>query len=167
MTIVGAGISAVGFPSRCTTRARSAPQFNDMFKVDNFSLFFNIIFLVSTILVALISMSYLDRNDRKQGPYYLLILLATAGYDVDGCWQRTNYRLPRFGTDVVVTVCVGGLFSRKSRFERSWDEVLIARCVCECVFLVRNCANLRVVPAQQVSPQLPRQLQLRINRLCC
>ena len=54
-------------------------QFNDMFKVDNFSLFFNIIFLVSTILVTLISMSYLGRDDRKQGPYYLLILLATLG----------------------------------------------------------------------------------------
>lgn len=50
-----------------------------MFKVDSYSLFFNIIFLVSTILVTLISISYLGKDDKKQGPYYLLILLATLG----------------------------------------------------------------------------------------
>ena len=78
MTIVGAGI-ALWVSIQMHHAGTVGTQFNDMFKVDNFSLFFNIIFLVSTILVALISMSYLHRNDRKQGPYYLLILLATLG----------------------------------------------------------------------------------------
>ena len=78
MTIVGAAI-ALGVSIQMHYAGPVGVQFNDMFKVDNFSLFFNIIFLVSTILVALISMSYLDRGDRKQGPYYLLILLATLG----------------------------------------------------------------------------------------
>ncbi len=78
MTIVGAGI-ALWVSIQMHQAGTVGTQFNEMFKVDNFSLFFNIIFLVSTILVALISMSYLDRNDRKQGPYYLLILLATLG----------------------------------------------------------------------------------------
>ena len=78
MTIVGAGI-ALWVSIQMHHTGTVGTQFNDMFKVDNFSLFFNVIFLVSTILVALISMSYLDRNDRKQGPYYLLILLATLG----------------------------------------------------------------------------------------
>ena len=78
MTIVGAGI-ALGVSIQMHQADTGGPQFNEMFKVDNFSLFFNIIFLVSTILVVLISMSYLDRRDRKQGPYYLLILLATLG----------------------------------------------------------------------------------------
>ncbi|MCE2413595.1 NADH-quinone oxidoreductase subunit N [Candidatus Poribacteria bacterium] len=78
MTIVGAGI-ALWVSIQMHQAGTVGTQFNDMFKVDNFSLFFNIIFLVSTILVALISMSYLDRDDRKQGPYYLLILLATLG----------------------------------------------------------------------------------------
>ncbi len=54
-------------------------EFNDMLRVDKYSLFFNIIFLVSTILTVLISMSYLEHEDRKQGEYYLLILLATIG----------------------------------------------------------------------------------------
>ena len=78
MTIVGAAI-ALGVSIQMHQAGTVGTQFNEMFKVDNFSLFFNMIFLVSTILVVLISMSYLDRGDRKQGPYYLLILLATLG----------------------------------------------------------------------------------------
>ncbi len=54
-------------------------EFSNMIQVDKYSLFFNVIFLVSTILVALISMNYLGRQDRRQGEYYLLILLATLG----------------------------------------------------------------------------------------
>ncbi len=54
-------------------------EFSNMIQVDKYSLFFNIIFLVSTILVVLISMNYLGRQDRRQGGYYLLILLATLG----------------------------------------------------------------------------------------
>ena len=78
VTIVGAGI-ALWVSIQMHQAGTVGTQFNEMFKVDNFSLFFNIVFLVSTILVVLISMSYLDRGDRKQGPYYLLILLATLG----------------------------------------------------------------------------------------
>ena len=78
MTIIGSGI-ALWVSIQMHQAGTVGIQFNDMFKVDNFSLFFNIIFLVSTILVTLISMSYLGRDDRKQGPYYLLILLATLG----------------------------------------------------------------------------------------
>ena len=78
VTIVGAGI-ALWVSIQMHQAGTVGTQFNDMFKVDNFSLFFNIVFLVSTILVALISMSYLGKDDRKRGPYYLLILLATLG----------------------------------------------------------------------------------------
>ena len=78
MTIVGAGI-ALWVSIQMHQAGTVGTQFSEMFKVDNFSLFFNIIFLVSTILVALISISYLGSRDRKQGPYYLLILLATLG----------------------------------------------------------------------------------------
>ena len=78
MTIVGAGI-ALWVSIQMHQAGTTGTQFNDMFKVDNFSLFFNIIFLVSTILVALISISYLGGDDKKPGPYYLLILLATLG----------------------------------------------------------------------------------------
>jgi NADH-quinone oxidoreductase subunit N len=78
MTIVGSGIALV-VSIRMLQAGTNETQFNEMFRVDSYSLFFNIIFLVSTILVALISISYLGRDDKKQGPYYLLILLATFG----------------------------------------------------------------------------------------
>ena len=78
MTIIGAGI-ALWVSIQMHQAGTVGTQFNEMFKVDSFSLFFNIIFLVSTILVTLISMSYLGKGNRKQGPYYLLILLATLG----------------------------------------------------------------------------------------
>ncbi len=78
MTIVGSGI-ALWSSINLLNAGTDITQFNDMFRIDSFSLFFNIIFLVSTILVALFSISYLGRDDKKQGPYYLLILLATLG----------------------------------------------------------------------------------------
>jgi NADH-quinone oxidoreductase subunit N len=78
MTIVGSGIALVK-SIQMLQAGTNETQFNEMFRVDSYSLFFNIIFLVSTILVALISISYLGRDDKKQGPYYLLILLATLG----------------------------------------------------------------------------------------
>ena len=78
ITIAGTGIALVE-SVRMLQKKSFGPQFGGMFEVDAYSLFFNIIFLVSTILVVLISLSYLGRDDRKQGPYYLLILLATLG----------------------------------------------------------------------------------------
>lgn len=78
MTIVGAVI-ALWASINLLQAGTDQTQFNDMFRIDSYSLFFNIIFLVSTILVALISISYLGQGDKKQGPYYLLILLATLG----------------------------------------------------------------------------------------
>ncbi len=78
MTIVGTGI-ALWSSINLLQAGTDKTQFDDMFRIDNYSLFFNIIFLVSTILVALISISYLGKDDKKQGPYYLLILLATLG----------------------------------------------------------------------------------------
>ncbi len=78
ITIVGAAIALwVSIDMLLTNEVGT--QFSGMFEIDSYSLFFNIIFLVSTILVTLISLSYLGRDDKKQGPYYLLILLATLG----------------------------------------------------------------------------------------
>ena len=78
MTIVGSGIALVDSILKLQAGTNEV-LFSDMFRVDDYSLFFNIIFLVSTILVALISISYLGKDDKKQGPYFLLILLATLG----------------------------------------------------------------------------------------
>jgi NADH-quinone oxidoreductase subunit N len=78
LTIVGSAI-ALFVSVQMLGAGTVGTEFNEMLRVDKYSLFFNIIFLVSTILTVLISMGYLEREDRKQGEYYLLILLATVG----------------------------------------------------------------------------------------
>lgn len=78
ITIVGSAI-ALYVSIDMLQMGMEGTEFSNMIQVDKYSLFFNIIFLVSTILVVLISMNYLGRQDRRQGEYYLLILLATLG----------------------------------------------------------------------------------------
>ena len=53
--------------------------FSNMLTVDNFALFFNIIFAVIAILVILASYDYVSKLEDKTGEYYALILLSTIG----------------------------------------------------------------------------------------
>ena len=54
-------------------------SFSDTFVVDNYSVFFNFIFLVSTAIVILMSVSYIKQEGINYGEYYTLILFATMG----------------------------------------------------------------------------------------
>ncbi len=56
-----------------------APLFNDMLAVDNFALFFKLLFAGIAFLVILASTDYVDKFSRFQGEYYALILLSTLG----------------------------------------------------------------------------------------
>ena len=78
LTILGAVIALV-VSYNLLQAETDVIQFSEMLRVDRYSLYFNIIFLVSTILVVLISVNYLGGGDRRQGEYYLMILLATLG----------------------------------------------------------------------------------------
>ncbi|HUV75069.1 MAG TPA: NADH-quinone oxidoreductase subunit N, partial [Dehalococcoidales bacterium] len=53
--------------------------FNNMLAVDNFALFFKLLFLVIAFLVILASVDYVTKFERFQGEYYALILLSTLG----------------------------------------------------------------------------------------
>jgi len=53
--------------------------FNGMALADNFALFFSFIFLISSFLVVLLSLSYLKREEEVRGDYYALVLFATLG----------------------------------------------------------------------------------------
>lgn len=59
--------------------AHAVYSFNGAFVVDKFGLFFNLIFCVSTALVVLISLQYLDRENLQLGEYYALLLFGTVG----------------------------------------------------------------------------------------
>ncbi|GJQ57808.1 MAG: NADH-quinone oxidoreductase subunit N [Candidatus Scalindua sp. AMX11] len=54
-------------------------SFSNTFVVDNFSIFFNYIFLMSTAIVILMSVNYLHQEGVNFGEYYTLILFATMG----------------------------------------------------------------------------------------
>ena len=53
--------------------------FNNMVAVDNFAIFFKLIFLGVAFLVILASVDYTSRFARFQGEYYALVLLSTLG----------------------------------------------------------------------------------------
>ena len=53
--------------------------FNNMLAVDNFALFFKLLFLVIAGLVILASVDYVSKFKRFQGEYYALVLLAALG----------------------------------------------------------------------------------------
>ncbi|MDD5288279.1 MAG: NADH-quinone oxidoreductase subunit N [Dehalococcoidales bacterium] len=53
--------------------------FNNMLAVDNFALFFKLLFLCVSALVVLASVDYVSRFAQFQGEYYALVLLSTLG----------------------------------------------------------------------------------------
>ncbi len=53
--------------------------FNNMLAVDNFALFFKMLFVVTSFLVILASADYIGKLARFQAEYYALILLSTVG----------------------------------------------------------------------------------------
>jgi len=52
---------------------------NNMLAVDNYAIFFKLLFLGIALLVVLASTAYVSRFSRFQGEYYALIMLATVG----------------------------------------------------------------------------------------
>lgn len=75
--LVIAAIYAVVFSIQLDGRAISA--FNDMLVLDNFAIFFKLLFLGTAFLVILASNDYAKKLNHSQGEYYALILLATLG----------------------------------------------------------------------------------------
>jgi len=59
--------------------------FMNMLMVDRFSNFFNLVFIISSILVILASISYLKREDVLKGEYFVLIIFATLGMMLMAC----------------------------------------------------------------------------------
>lgn len=53
--------------------------FNEMMVVDPFSLFFKLLFIASTAMVILLSMSSLELSGRRVGEYFILLIATTLG----------------------------------------------------------------------------------------
>src|SRR5574341_145519 len=76
LSLLGIIIAAIFSRSSTGTTLFS---FNETFTIDNYSLFFNVIFLLSTGLTILISHSYIKREEINYGEYYALIMFSTIG----------------------------------------------------------------------------------------
>ncbi|MGQ3685851.1 MAG: NADH-quinone oxidoreductase subunit N [Candidatus Loosdrechtia sp.] len=73
-----AGIVAAALFSRSFT-GTTLFAFDESFIIDNYSLFFNFIFLLTAGLVILLSHDYIKREGINHGEYYALILFSTIG----------------------------------------------------------------------------------------
>jgi NADH-quinone oxidoreductase subunit N len=74
-----AGLAISGGVSIAMWGGSYSPQFNNMLAVDDFALFFKILFAGIAILVILATTDYAKKFERFQGEYYALILLSTLG----------------------------------------------------------------------------------------
>lgn len=76
ISLLGIVVAAISSRSHVATTLFS---FNETFTIDNYALFFNFIFLLSTGLTILISHSYIKREEINHGEYYALLLFSTIG----------------------------------------------------------------------------------------
>ncbi len=79
--LAGAGVIGVGGALLVSflLLGGTGGSFQRMLALDDFALFFNLIFCVATALVLLLSVDYLRREGAELGEYYVLILFAALG----------------------------------------------------------------------------------------
>jgi len=77
IAVLAAAVAAFSLGSQWSDQPRTI--LNGMFTVDNFSIFFQWLFLVILAISALISMKFNEREDINRGEYYSLLLFATSG----------------------------------------------------------------------------------------
>ncbi|MHC4139940.1 MAG: NADH-quinone oxidoreductase subunit N [Planctomycetota bacterium] len=73
LVVVATGVVAY------TQIGQNVYSFSNMFVVDNFSVFFNLVFLFSTAIIILMSDNYIKQEGVNYGEYYTLLLFATVG----------------------------------------------------------------------------------------
>jgi NADH-quinone oxidoreductase subunit N len=83
-----ANISIVGLLAalvvQITQGAAPVALLQDMVVADQFANFFNIVFLIGTLISVLMSVDYLEREGISHGEYYALLLLTTVGMMIMG-----------------------------------------------------------------------------------
>jgi hypothetical protein len=89
-------------------RARSK-AFHGSVTVDGFSIFFNWIFIIAALIVAVVSYKYLEIAGEHHGEYYSLILFAQCGMYLPGHRHRPGDALHRPGIDGPQLLRDGGL----------------------------------------------------------
>jgi len=78
--IAGLGIAA--FFTMQLRFVMQQPTFSGMFVLDNYAIYFKVLFFTITALAILISINYIKIEDIDRGEYYALMLFATSGSDL-------------------------------------------------------------------------------------
>jgi NADH-quinone oxidoreductase subunit N len=76
--------AAAAFSLRSQWSGESRTILNQMFVVDNFSIFFQWLFLIILAVSAIISMKFNERESINRGEYYSLLLFACSGITPGG-----------------------------------------------------------------------------------
>jgi NADH-quinone oxidoreductase subunit N len=76
VALTGAGLAMI---FTCTLWDASASIFNSLYTIDNFGTFFKGLALIVAMLVTLLSLSYVEREDIIKGEYYSLLLFGVLG----------------------------------------------------------------------------------------
>jgi NADH-quinone oxidoreductase subunit N len=82
LTVLGLVGTAVALSIQMLSFSRSGTAqfaFNGMLAVDGFSIFLQIVFIISAILGVLMALNYLPRHGIERGEYYTLLLFTTTG----------------------------------------------------------------------------------------
>ena len=76
VALIGAGLALV---FACSLWDRNNAIFNNLYTIDNFGTFFKVLILIVSLLVTLLSLRYVEREDIDGGEYYSLLLFGVLG----------------------------------------------------------------------------------------
>lgn len=76
IALIGAGLALV---FSCSLWDSNISIFNNLYTIDNFGTFFKVLILMVSILVTLLSLRYVEREDIIRGEYYSLLLFGVLG----------------------------------------------------------------------------------------
>lgn len=79
LALASVGATAVALKIAVDTSDMARVLFSGMFVLDQFAVFFKVLFLLTAALAVLMSLEYLKRHDYRPGEYHSLVLLATVG----------------------------------------------------------------------------------------
>ena len=76
ISLIGTGLALI---FTCQLWDTDINIFNNLYTIDNFGTFFKVLFLIVSLLVTLLSLRYVEREEKIAGEYYSLLLFGVLG----------------------------------------------------------------------------------------
>ena len=134
-----------------------------MFVLDDFTLFFQWLFLVITAIAALISMRFNERESINRGEYYALLLFACSGMLLMA--GSGDLILTFLGIEIlsIATYVLAGFKRDDVAIQRVVLEIFPAGIICYCVSALRNRSYLRRHRQHELSFDSGRHAAARLS----